>query len=151
MPSTPSPTALRLRAIVFALLSCGASARATDALPDRQCGGGVCRANIDAKLSIAPCLDANLVLAWSQGGKAIALQCMTDAAPMDQPILVFQRRSLNVPDARAVPHGFLVAGDRVRIVDRDTPAGMVRVAHENAKGVSVTRWIAQADIAPDAR
>lgn len=95
MPSTLSFPAPRLRAIACALLAFGAPALAADALPDRQCSGGVCMANIDAKLSIAPCANANLLVAWSQAGGAMAVQCMTDAAPMDQPIHVFDRRNPN--------------------------------------------------------
>jgi hypothetical protein len=49
-----------------------ATALAADALPERQCGNGVCMANVDAALAVAPCRDANLVLAWAQGGGAMA-------------------------------------------------------------------------------
>jgi hypothetical protein len=93
MPSTRLFPALRLRAIACTLLAAGAPALAADALPDRQCSGGVCMANVDTRLSIAPCTNANLVVAWSQAGGAMAIQCMTDAAAMDQPIHVFDRRN----------------------------------------------------------
>ena len=275
MRSTPRFSALAPHAIACALAAGVVPALAADALPEAQCSGGVCMANIDAKAAVAPCRNANLVLAWSQGGKAIAVQCMTDVAPMDQPLLVFERRNVEAPayelagiraflpetlpqlahvpgdgndallpacrrpnpptmaagellltekvpsdnerhpycyrvlrvastaagiairaddgkapaagrmdpewhalaakmmavvmaadartsarvtraraplrdkpDPKAAQHGFLVAGDRVHVVDRDTPAGMALVTYESAKGVSLTRWIAQADIAP---
>lgn len=266
---------LRLQAIACALLAFGAPAPAADALPDRQCGGGVCMANVDPKLSIAPCANANLVIAWSQTGGAMAIQCMTDAAPMDQPIHVFDRRNphapaydltgiraftsetlpqlahvpgdgndallpacrrpapptmalgellltekapsdnerhpycyrvlrvasgpagiairaddgkppqagtpdadwhdlaarmsalaaqadtqsrsrvtrkraplRDAPDAKSAPHGFLVAGDAVTVVERPADAGLVKVLYMNAKGVAIERWIARDDIAP---
>ncbi len=65
---------------------------AGDVLPDRQCRDGVCMANVDPKLAIAPCENANLTLAWAQAGGAMAIQCWTGEAAMDQPILVFDRR-----------------------------------------------------------
>ena len=92
MRSTPWFSALRLHAIAFVPLAVATAALASDALVDRQCSGGVCMANVDAALSIAPCTNANLVVAWSQAGGAMAIQCMTDAAAMDQPIHVFDRR-----------------------------------------------------------
>ncbi len=278
MPRASPCHVLRACAAASLLWAFAADAAGGDALAQRQCGGGVCLANIDARQAIAPCANANLVLAWSQGGEAIAVQCMTDEAPMDQPILVFQRHDANAPayelagvraftpetlpqlahvpdegsdallpacrrpvpaamapgellltekvpsdnerhpycyrvlrvastpagiairaddgqppkpgrmgpewqalaakmaslvaaadaqalarvararaplrdapDAKARPHGFLVAGDRVRLVGRDTGAGMVLVTYVNAKGAGITRWIAQGDLAPDAR
>ena len=268
MRSTLRFSVLRPRVVCLALGAAATAALAADVLPEAQCSGGVCMANIDAKASIEPCGNANLVLAWSQGGKAIAVQCMTDVAPMDQPLVVFERRNLEAPaweltgiraflpetlpqlahvpgdgndallpacrrpnpptmatgellltekvpsdnerhpycyrvlrvastaagiairaddgkaptaarmdpewhalaakmmaivmaadarttlhvtraraplrdtsDPKAAPHGFLVAGDRVHVIDRDTPSGMVRVVYENAKGISITRWI----------
>jgi hypothetical protein len=97
MPSLPTFFALRASAIAC-VLSLGAVAfAADDALPDRQCGGGVCMANIDAKASIEPCRNANLVIAWAQDGGAMAIECWTDDAPMDQPIYVFDRRNPNAP------------------------------------------------------
>jgi hypothetical protein len=93
MPSTFSYFALLRHALACIPFVFGAAARAADALPDRQCGGGVCMANVDPRLSMAPCSNANLVIAWSQAGGAMAIQCMTDAAPMDQPIHVFDRRN----------------------------------------------------------
>jgi hypothetical protein len=93
----PSSSALRASAIACALSLGAAAFAADDALPDRQCGGGICMANIDAKLSIEPCRDANLVIAWAQTGGAMAIECWTDEAPMDQPIYVFDRRNPNAP------------------------------------------------------
>ncbi len=275
MRSTLRFSALRLHAIACALLACGAAALAADALPDRQCGGAVCMANVDAKLSIAPCTNANLVVAWSQAGGAIAIQCMTDVAAMDQPIHVFDRRDpdalawdltgiraftsetlpqlahvpgegndallpacrrptpptmalgellltekvpsdnerhpycyrvlrvasgpagiairaddgkppqagkpdadwhdlaakmsalvaqadaqarahvtraraplRDAPDAKAAPHGFLVAGDAVTVTDRPAAGGLVKVLYVSAKGVAIERWISKGDIAP---
>ena len=267
--------ALRLHAIACALFAAGAPVLAADALPDRQCSGGVCMANVDARLSMAPCPNANLVVAWSQAGGAMAIQCMTDAAAMDQPIHLFDRRNPNalaydltgirafasetlpqlahvpgegndallpacrrptpptmalgevlltekvpsdnerhpycyrilrlasspagiairaddgrppqagkpdadwhdlvakmsalvaradaqararvtrtraplrdMPDAKAAPHGFLVAGDAVAVIDRPTSGGLVKVLHVSAKGVAIERWISKGDIAP---
>ena len=97
MPSTRLVPALRPRAIAWALLAFGAAALGAPALPDRQCSGGACIANVDAKWSMAPCPNANLVLAWSQVGGAMAVQCMTDVAPTDQPIHVFDRHDANAP------------------------------------------------------
>jgi hypothetical protein len=275
MPPTRPFPALRPHAIACALLAFGATALAADALPDRQCSGGVCMANVDATLSMSPCPNANLVLAWSQVGGAMAVQCMTDAAPMDQPIHVFDRRNPNAPaweltgiraftsetlpqlahvpgdgndallpacrrpapptmalgellltekapsdnerhpycyrvlrvasgpagvairaddgkppqagkpdpdwhdlaarmsalaaqadaqarsrvtrpraplrdapDAKAAPHGFLVAGDTVTVVDQPLHGGLVKVLYVSAKGVAIERWIARDDIAP---
>jgi hypothetical protein len=92
MPSTQRFPASRRHAIAGALLAVAASALAADVLPDRQCAGGVCMANVDPKLAVAPCQNANLTLAWSQAGGAMSIQCWTDDAPMDQPIFVFDRR-----------------------------------------------------------
>jgi hypothetical protein len=278
MSRAASLHALRSALIVGALSLAATALAARDPLADRQCTGGVCMANVDAAQAMAPCANANLVLAWSQGGQAIALQCMTDRAPADQPILVFQKRATNAPayeltgvrafmpeslpqlahvprdgddallpacrrpvpptmapgellltekvasdnerhpycyrvlrvasladgsieiraddgqvpvparmgpewqplawkmmglvmaadasvparvtraraplhdkpDARAAPHGWLAAGDRVEVVARHTPGGMVLVGHRDARGRSITRWIAQGDIALDA-
>ena len=275
MPSTPRPSASRLRAIACLLSAAAATASAADVLADRQCGGGVCLANIDAKLALAPCRNANLVVAWAQAGGAMAVQCMTDVAPADQPILVFDRRHPNAPaydltgvraftsealpqlahvpgegndallpacrrpapptmapgellltekvasdnerhpycyrvlrvattatgiairaddgkppqagkpdadwhdlaakmsalvaqvdaqarsrvtrtraplrdapDPKAAPHGFLVAGDTVTVLDRPPGGSLVKVLYVNAKGVAIERWIGQDDIAP---
>ncbi len=278
MPLTLSFSALRLHAIACALLaSCGPTL-AADALPDRQCSGGVCMANVDPRLSLAPCPNANLVIAWSQVGGAMAVQCMTDAAPMDQPIHVFDRRNPNAlaydlagvraftsetlpqlahvpgegndallpacrrpapptmalgellltekvpsdnerhpycyrvlrvasapagiairaddgnppqagkpdadwnalaakmaalvaradaqsrarvtrtraplrdaPDARRAPRGFLVKGDAVVVLERDAPAGLVKVLYVGRDGHAIERWISRDDIAPDPR
>jgi hypothetical protein len=57
----------------------------------------VCMANVDARQSMEPCRDANLVIAWSQLGGAMAIQCWTDAAPEDQPLFVFDRRAPRGP------------------------------------------------------
>ena len=97
MLDTASSRALRSPLVVAALCLAATAFAAGDPLADRQCAGGVCMANVDATQSMAPCANANLVLAWSQGGQAIALQCITDQVPMDQPILVFQKRELNAP------------------------------------------------------
>ena len=275
MRSTLRFSALRLHAVACALLAAGATAGAADALPDRQCSGGVCMANIDAKQSIAPCPNANLVIAWAQAGGAMAIECWTDDAAMDQPIYVFDRRDpgrpaydltgvrafapdalpqlthvpgegndallpacrrpspptmapgellltekvpsdnerhpycyrvlrvasgpagiairaddgkpvkagkpsadwhdlaakmgalvaqadaqarahvtraraplRDAPDAKAAPHGFLVKGDSVVVLERNAAAGLVKVLYVNAKGVAIERWIARDDIAP---
>ena len=97
MLSTRLFPTLRQHAFACALLAVAATALAADALPDRQCTGGVCMANVDPALSVAPCANANLVIAWSQAGGAMAIQCMTDAAPLDQPIHVFDRRDPRAP------------------------------------------------------
>ena len=265
----------RLRAIACALLAVGATASAADLLPDRQCGGGVCLANVDARLALAPCRNANLVIAWAQAGGAMAVQCMTDVAPMDQPIFVFDRRNPNAlafdltgiraftsealpqlahvpgdgndallpacrrpapptmapgellltekvpsdnerhpycyrvlrvattpagiairaddgkppqagqpdadwhdlaarmsalvaqadaqsrarvtrkraplrdaPDPKTAPHGFLVAGDSVTVLERPAGGALVKVLYVNAKGTAIERWIGKDDIAP---
>ena len=274
MPSTLRFPVARRHAIASALIAVAASALAAEALPDRQCSGGVCMANIDAKLSIAPCPNANLVIAWAQAGGAMAIECWTDDAPMDQPIFVFDRRfphgpvyemtgirafepeSLpqianthrdendamllacqppkpptmatgellltqkvpsdddrhpycyrilrvattpggiviraddghppkadkdiadwaalaarmaalaaradaqsrahvtraraplrDTPDAKALPHGFLVAGDAVIVLDQMSDKNLVKVLYVTAKGQAIERWIARSDIA----
>ena len=53
----------------------------------------------------------------------------------------------DVPDAKAAPHGFLVAGDSVVVLDRNGAGGLVKVLYVNAKGVAIERWIAGRDIA----
>ena len=274
--SWPRPfPALRLHAIACALSGVAAAATAADALPNRQCAGGVCLANVDAKLAVEPCRNANLVIAWAQAGGAMAIECWTADAPMDQPIYVFDRhnpagpaydltgiralspealpqlahvpgegndallpacrrpspptmaagellltekvssdnerhpvcyRVLRVataptgvairaddgkppkpgaanpdwrdlvarmsalvaqadapaharvtrsraplrdkPDARSAPHGFLVAGDTVIVLDRSGPGGLVKVLYTPAKGPAIERWIAPGDITP---
>jgi hypothetical protein len=274
--SWPLPfSALRLRAIAFALGGFAAAAAAADALPNRQCAGGVCLANVDAKLSVEPCRNANLVIAWAQAGGAMSIECWTTDAPMDQPIYVFDRRNpagpaydltgirafssetlpqlahvpgegndallpacrrpsppamapgellltekapsdnerhpycyrvLRVastpagiairaddgkppkagsaspdwhdlvsrmaalvaqadasararvtraraplrdrPEPKSTPHGFLVAGDTVVVLDRNGPGGLVKVLYAPAKGPVIERWINPADITP---
>ena len=272
MRSTPWFSAL-------VLLAAGAPSHAADALPDRQCSGGVCMANVDAKQSMAPCPNANLVIAWAQGGGAMAVECWTDDAAMEQPIYVFDRRDptrpvydltgvrafapdslpqlahvpgagsdallpacrrpapatmapgellltekvpsdnerhpycyrvlrvatgptgiairaddgrppqadrpgaewhdlaakmsalvaqadahapaqaharvtrtraplRDAPDAKAAAHGFLIKGDAVVVLERDATAGFAKVLYVNAKGASIVRWIAAADIGP---
>jgi hypothetical protein len=273
--SWPRPlSTLRLHAIACALSGVAALASAADTLPNRQCGGGVCLANVDAKLAVEPCRNANLVIAWSQAGGAMSIECWTTDAPMDQPIYVFDRRNptgpaydlagiralspetlpqlahvsgegndallpacrrptppsmatgellltekvssdnerhpycyrvLRVastpagiairaddgkppkagaanadwrdlaarmaalvtqadapararvtrrraplrdkPDPKSAPHGFLVAGDSVIVLDRNGPGGLARVLYTPARGPAIERWINQADIA----
>jgi hypothetical protein len=274
MPSTLRFPAPRRQAIACALLAVAASALAADVLPDRQCAGGVCMANVDPKLAVAPCRDANIAIAWSQAGGAMSIQCWTDDAPTDQPIFVFDRRfphgpvydmtgirafvpeSLpqianthhdendamllacqppkppmmatgellltekvpsnddrhpycyrilrvastssgiviraddghppkavkdgadwnalaarmaalaakadaqsrahvtraraplrDTPDAKAAPHGFLVAGDAVIVLDQMSDKNLVKVLYITARGQAIERWIARSDIA----
>ena len=87
----PSPRFLA--ALATALSMTAALASAADALANRQCNGGVCLANVDAKLAIEPCRNANLVVAWAQAGGAMAIECWTNDAAMEQPIYVFDRRN----------------------------------------------------------
>ncbi|MDP9124155.1 MAG: hypothetical protein M3N82_06085, partial [Pseudomonadota bacterium] len=54
----------------------------------------------------------------------------------------------DVADAKAAPHGFLVAGDAVTVIDRPASGGLVKVLYVNAKGVAIERWIGKGDIAP---
>jgi hypothetical protein len=54
----------------------------------------------------------------------------------------------DAPDAKATPHGFLVAGDAVTVIDRPASGGLVKVLYVNAKGVAIERWISKGDIAP---
>ena len=96
MPRVPSFLVLRTSAFA-ATLTLAAAAVAADVLPDRQCSGAVCMANVDPTLAVAPCANANLTLAWSQAGGAMSIQCWTDDAPMDQPIFVFDRRAPRGP------------------------------------------------------
>jgi len=88
---------MRAPMIAGLLALAGTAATAADVLPDRQCSNGVCMANVDPRLAIAPCENANLTLAWAQAGGAMAIQCWTDEATMDQPILVFDRRLRSAP------------------------------------------------------
>ncbi len=82
--------------VACALSGAAALAGAADS-PPVDCHGGVCMANIDAAQAVEPCRDANLVAAWSQVGGAMAIECWTTDAPMDQPIYVFDRRHPNAP------------------------------------------------------
>jgi len=84
-----------LLACAFAFTA--AAALAADPLSNRACADGVCMANVDARQSMEPCRDANVVIAWSQLGGAMAIQCWTDAAPEDQPLFVFDRRTPHGP------------------------------------------------------
>lgn len=91
----PSP---RFLATLATALSMGAAlASGADALANRQCAGGVCLANVDATLAVEPCRNANLVVAWAQAGGAMAIECWTNDAAMEQPIYVFDRRNPNGP------------------------------------------------------
>ena len=83
--------------IAGALALAAAAVLAADPLANRACADGVCMANVDARHALEPCRDANLVLAWSQAGGAMAIQCWSDAAPEDQPIFVFDRRAPRGP------------------------------------------------------
>ena len=83
--------------VACALAFAAAAALAADPLSNRSCNDGVCMANVDGRQSLEPCRDANLVLAWSQVGGAMAIQCWTDAAPEDQPLFVFDRRAPHGP------------------------------------------------------
>jgi hypothetical protein len=275
MVLAPESAALRRHALACTLLLAGAAASASDVLSDRQCSAGVCMANVDATLAIAPCERANLVVAWAQAGGAMAIECWTQDGPMDQPVFVFDRRFANGPvydlagvrafapeslpqianphrdendamlpacqppkpaamapgellltqkvpsddgrhpycyrilrvatratgiairaddghppqpgtnaadwaalaakmsalaaqsDAqararvtraraplrdtpvlKAAPHGWLVAGDTVTVLDRTPVSGMVKVLHVGAKGLAIERWISKDDIAP---
>ena len=53
----------------------------------------------------------------------------------------------DAPDPKSSPHGFLVAGDSVIVLDRNAAGGLVKVLYVNAKGVAIERWIAGRDIA----
>ena len=97
MRRIPSLPAVRVPAVAGLLALAGVAAIAADALPDRQCRNGVCMANVDPKLAVAPCENANLTLAWAQAGGAMAIQCWTDEAAMEQPLLVFDRRLHSAP------------------------------------------------------
>jgi len=97
MPRSRRPSASRVPLLAGALAFAGAAALAADPLANRDCADGVCMANIDAAHAVEPCRNANLVVAWAQAGGAMAIQCWTDDAPMDQPILVFDRRTPHGP------------------------------------------------------
>ena len=87
----------RSSSLLACTLAFAAAALAADPLSNRACADGVCLANVDARQSTEPCRDANLVIAWSQLGGAMAIQCWTDAAPEDQPLFVFDRRQPRGP------------------------------------------------------
>ena len=53
----------------------------------------------------------------------------------------------DAPDPKSPPHGFLVAGDSVVVLDRNGAGGLVKVLYVNAKGVAIERWVAGRDIA----
>ena len=275
MSSTLRFSGLLPQVAAGAVALAAAAAPAADALPDRQCGGGVCMANVEAKQAIAPCLNANLVLAWAQAGGALAVECQADEAATNQPIYVFDRRDptrpaydltgvrafapdalpqlahvpgagsdvllpacrrpvpatmapgellltekvpsdnerhpycyrvlrvassqagitiraddgkpvkadapsaewhdlaarmsalvaqaeagsrahvtrqraplRDTPDPKAPPHGFLVKGDAVLVLERNAPAGLVKVLWVNPKGVAIERWVRREDITP---
>jgi hypothetical protein len=57
----------------------------------------------------------------------------------------------DAPDTKTAPHGFLVKGDAVMVLERNASAGLAKVLYVNAKGVAIERWIARDDIANDAR
>jgi len=90
------PTPPRLVALAFLLAGTCAIA-AAEALPNRQCGGGVCLATVDASLAAPPCRHADLVLAWAQGGGAMAIECGLGDATSAQPTYVFDRRDPSRP------------------------------------------------------
>ncbi len=267
------PSTRLLTALAGALSTAAALAPAADALANRQCGGGVCMANVDARFAVEPCRDANLVLAWAQSAGAMAIECWSADGAADHPVYVFDRRNpagpaydlsgvrafppeslpqlahvsgegsdallpacrkpvpalmapgellltakvpsdnerhpycyrvLRVatgapgvtiraddghppqagaadpdwrelagrmaalvaqadvqarsrvtraraplrdrPDPRAAPHGFLVAGDVVTVLERG--AGFVKVRYQPAKGAAIERWVGKDDIAP---
>ena len=93
MPRSRSSSPLAACALALA----ATAAFGADPLSNRACADGVCMANVDARQAIEPCRDANLVIAWSQLGGAMAIQCWTDGAPEDQPIFVFDRRAPRGP------------------------------------------------------
>lgn len=111
-----------LTLLAFGLSMATAPASAVDALANRQCGGGVCLANVDAKFAVEPCRDANLVLAWAQAGGAMAIECWTSDAAMDQPIHVFDRRNPGGP-------AFELAGIRAF-----SPEALPQLAHVPGEG-----------------
>jgi hypothetical protein len=90
-----SRSSSRLAACALALAA--TAALGADPLSNRSCADGVCMANVDARHAVEPCRDANLVIAWSQLGGAMAIQCWTDAPPEDQPMFVFDRRAVHGP------------------------------------------------------
>jgi hypothetical protein len=275
MRSTPWLPGLRPLALAGALVGAAAPAAAADPLPNRQCGGGVCLANVDAALAVAPCRNANVAIAWAQAGGAMSIECSTNDVLADQPIYVFDRRDLSGPaydltgirafppealpqlahvpgegtdallpacrrpspptmapgellltekapsdnerhpdcyrvlrvatsragiairaddgkppkagaanpewrelanrmaalaaqadaqartrvtrrraalrdrpDPKTAPHGFLIAGDPVVVLERNGPGGFARVLYTPAKGPAIERWIAAGDLAP---
>jgi hypothetical protein len=99
------PSALRLCACACVLALATGVALAVDALPNRHCAEGVCMANVDPAQAIEPCGDARIVIAWAQGGGAMAIECDLGDATADRPLYVFDRRA---------PHGaaYALAGPR---------------------------------------
>ena len=116
------PSRRFLTALASLLATTASLAPAADALANRQCGGGVCMANVDATFSQEPCRNANLVVAWAQAGGAMAIECWTNDAAMAQPIYVFDRRN---PDGPA----YDLTGTRAF-----SPEALPQLAHVPADG-----------------
>jgi hypothetical protein len=85
---------------------------------------------------------------WS----ALAARMSALAAQVDAPLRAHVTRARaplrEAPDPKSAPHGWLVKGDAVVVLERR--AGQARVLHAGRDGKAIERWIAQGDIAPDA-
>ena len=115
------PTPRRLAALTC-LLAGACAIAAAQALPNRQCGGGVCLATVDASQAVAPCRHADLVLAWAQGGGAMSIECGVGDATTEQPTYVFDRRDPSRP-------AFELAGVRAF-----SPEALPQLAHVPGEG-----------------
>jgi hypothetical protein len=91
------PIDLRMCALACAFALAAGAALAADVLPDRNCADGVCMANVDPAQAVEPCRDASIVIAWAQAGGAMAIECDLGDGPMEQPLLVFDRRAPHRP------------------------------------------------------
>jgi hypothetical protein len=52
------------------------------------------------------------------------------------------------PEPKSAPHGWLVAGDAVTVLDRNGPGGLVQVLYAPARGPAIVRWMARDDLTP---
>jgi hypothetical protein len=85
---------------------------------------------------------------WRElAAKMSALVAQADAGARAQ---VMRRRAplRDTPDPKAPPHGFLVKGDVVLVLERNAPAGLVKVLWVDPRGAVIERWIGRDDIAP---
>ena len=85
---------------------------------------------------------------WS----ALAARMSALAAPVDAQARAHVTRARaplrDAPDPTSAPHGWLVKGDAIVVLERRPAGGLVRVLHVGRDGRAAAHWIAERDIAP---